>query len=342
MRLCMLSLALTAIATPVASQTLEVWRDVGNNCPNTFCTFESVANLSAAAAAFGPAIASPISGYAVFSDPVDGCTPLRNKVSAYSQNILVQRGGCEFGIKVYHAQQAGYTAAVVYNNVTGGPLVKMQSQGNWSITIPSAFIAAESAVLIQQAMSAYGNQTIAITLVPSDATSGQSVPAWAIDLIIIGTVLAVVTLLFFMWYLGRREAFELFKVHHAELAEGTRGNWVWYWSYPLHPSRPPLREYVANDLLQSRALKSEDIGKACAVCCNDFSRSTTITDLSCGHTYHLDCIKAWVMDSQGLCPVCGKPMGGESHAIARPARSSRAQTTRQSDDVPLLKVDIYE
>lgn len=55
-------------------------RDVGNNCPNTFCTFESVANLSAAAAAFGPAIASPISGYAVFSDPVDGCTPLRNKV----------------------------------------------------------------------------------------------------------------------------------------------------------------------------------------------------------------------------------------------------------------------
>jgi subtilisin family serine protease len=50
----------------------------------------------------------------------DACDPLINNESVSGSIALIQRGNCNFDIKLEHAQNAGAVAAIVYNNL-GGP-----------------------------------------------------------------------------------------------------------------------------------------------------------------------------------------------------------------------------
>lgn len=61
---------------------------------------------------------------------------------------LISRGGCEFGVKVLNAQQAGAISAVVYNNAGDG-LINMGpgAVGN-QVTIPSIFIGQTNGVAL--------------------------------------------------------------------------------------------------------------------------------------------------------------------------------------------------
>ena len=59
------------------------------------------------------------------AEPLDACTPLRNKIDERSDSAfaLIIRGGCTFDDKVRSAQKAGFKAAIVYNDEEHGPLV---------------------------------------------------------------------------------------------------------------------------------------------------------------------------------------------------------------------------
>jgi len=68
---------------------------------------------------------SGLNGVIYATEPLDACSPLTTKADGSSTTpfALVVRGGCQFDDKVRNAQDAGFKAAVVYDNQDSGALV---------------------------------------------------------------------------------------------------------------------------------------------------------------------------------------------------------------------------
>ncbi len=80
------------------------------------------------------------------------------------QAALIQRGGCEFGVKVLNAEQAGAVFAVVYNSVAGGDALINMGPGavGDQVTISSVFIGHTDG---QAIVDAYGlDPTVSVVL----------------------------------------------------------------------------------------------------------------------------------------------------------------------------------
>ncbi len=100
-----------------------------------------------APAAFGPRIADTVFGPAAYlpvqlvSDSSLACEPLPPG-SLAGQIALIERGICVFSLKVFHAQQAGASAAIIYNTAEGGDTLIVMAPGERAeeVTIPSIFV----------------------------------------------------------------------------------------------------------------------------------------------------------------------------------------------------------
>jgi subtilisin family serine protease len=67
----------------------------------------------------------------------DACEPLINGAELSGRIALIERGGCNFQVKIAHAEQAGAIAVIVYNNI-GSPIVMNGERG--SVNIPAVMI----------------------------------------------------------------------------------------------------------------------------------------------------------------------------------------------------------
>ena len=129
-------------ATPAdgSSPRMQMYLWSGS-APDTYVTVNGV-NYGAFRSAFGPALsATGVTGaLALYADGTapfsDGCeaslTSLAGKVA------LVDRGTCNFTVKVLNAQQAGAVAVVIINNVSEGAFAPGGTQHR--IKIPSAMV----------------------------------------------------------------------------------------------------------------------------------------------------------------------------------------------------------
>ncbi len=68
----------------------------------------------------------------------DACQALANAKDMQGNVALIERGGCEFDVKVANAEAAGAVAAVVYDN--GAGLIAMNGSGNITVHIPAVMI----------------------------------------------------------------------------------------------------------------------------------------------------------------------------------------------------------
>lgn len=68
-------------------------------------------------------------GVLYLAEPLDACAPLSSKVAQgiNSPFVLIIRGGCAFDIKVKSAQNAGFKAAIVYDNEERQPLISSKA-----------------------------------------------------------------------------------------------------------------------------------------------------------------------------------------------------------------------
>jgi hypothetical protein len=68
---------------------------------------------------------SGVNGIVYASEPLNACSPLTIKAvkGPPSPFALIVRGGCTFDEKVKNAQDAGFKAAIVYDNENSGVLV---------------------------------------------------------------------------------------------------------------------------------------------------------------------------------------------------------------------------
>ncbi|WP_242202977.1 PA domain-containing protein [Aestuariivivens insulae] len=93
-------------------------------------------------AVFGPALTIVTGDLALVddgtADPTLGCNALVNGASISGKVAVVERGSCNFTVKVKQAQDAGAIAVVVVNNVAGAPIILGGEDA--TITIPSVMI----------------------------------------------------------------------------------------------------------------------------------------------------------------------------------------------------------
>ncbi|HUK13848.1 MAG TPA: S8 family serine peptidase [Thermoanaerobaculaceae bacterium] len=88
------------------------------------------------AAEFGPPLPSAgITSDLVWANPHNGCSSFSNAAAMQGKVAMMDRGSCNFTVKVKNAQLAGATAAIVADNVDEGPIV--MSGTDATITIPS-------------------------------------------------------------------------------------------------------------------------------------------------------------------------------------------------------------
>jgi len=95
---------------------------MGNNLTLSFDDIE---------ASFAPGVkASGVNGIVYTAEPLNACSPLTIKAvqGPPSPFALIIRGGCTFDEKVKNAQDAGFKAALVYDNENSGVLVSKMLQ----------------------------------------------------------------------------------------------------------------------------------------------------------------------------------------------------------------------
>lgn len=118
-------------------------------------------DITSKLASFGPSLESrPTTGILKLTQPVDGCTALTNGAAINGNIALVERGSCNFVMKVKTAQDAGATAVVIYNPLatsTFGPMGGTDA----TISIPSILIKNDDADYLKSLMT---SQTVTIKL----------------------------------------------------------------------------------------------------------------------------------------------------------------------------------
>ena len=121
-------------------------------------------DYGAAGAAFGPApTPAGVSGAVVVAlDPADtagpsttdGCSPLTNAAAVAGNIAVVDRGSCNFTVKVKNAQNAGAVGVIVVNNVPGDP--GLMGGADPTITIPSVQVSQADGNTIKAGLPATG------------------------------------------------------------------------------------------------------------------------------------------------------------------------------------------
>jgi len=142
------------------------------NAPATAISREPVIGK----AEFGsPLNATGVTGDVKLSSVLNGCTALpagdlTGKVG------LVERGGCDFVVKVKNLQDAGATAAIVYNNTTNGNTLTNMGGVDATITISAVLITNTEGQYIKGQLT---NTTVNVTL--KDDPSSAVTPDGSFD-----------------------------------------------------------------------------------------------------------------------------------------------------------------
>lgn len=91
-------------------------------------------------ATFGPKLnATGVTGDLILANPIKGCTALTNPASFVGKIAFVERGDCEYTIKVKNAQDAGAIGVIIYNQINATNFGVMGGT-NSAVTIPSILI----------------------------------------------------------------------------------------------------------------------------------------------------------------------------------------------------------
>eukprot|EP00268_Persea_americana_P000841 TRINITY_DN1025_c0_g1_i3.p1 TRINITY_DN1025_c0_g1~~TRINITY_DN1025_c0_g1_i3.p1 ORF type:complete len:505 (-),score=79.37 TRINITY_DN1025_c0_g1_i3:440-1954(-) len=233
---------------------------------------------------FAPSIkGSGECGTLYLAEPLDACSPLINKAvpgeGASSPFVLVVRGGCNFDDKVRSAQDAGFKAAIIFDN-EDGPLVSMA--GNPAgIKIHAVFVSKTSGEMLKKYAGLIDTE---LWIIPSFENSAWSIMAISfISLLAMSAVLA--TCFFVRRHRIRRE----------------------------RPQAPHVREFhgMSSRLVKSMpsliftsVLEDNCTSMTCAICLEDYNVGEKLRVLPCRHKFHAVCVDSWLTTWRTFCPMC--------------------------------------
>lgn len=148
-------------------------------------------NYTVGTAAFGASlISSGVPGNVVQASPTDGCTALSNGGAISGKLAIIDRGTCNFTVKVKNAQNVGATGVIIVNNVAG---VIGMGGSDATITIPSLMVSNNDGATIKAQLAAPVNAALllntaapsgvdgagrALLYAPNPVEAGSSVSHW--------------------------------------------------------------------------------------------------------------------------------------------------------------------
>ncbi|KAJ0238994.1 Receptor y region [Hirschfeldia incana] len=225
-----------------------------------------------------------ICGALFVADPLDGCSsPLLLASNRTQQRrtkfALIIRGECSFEDKLLHAQDSGFQAAIVYDNLENEDLVIMKVNTSHEITLSAAVFVSNVAgeILRKYARGREGECCI------YPPTKGS---AWTVLAISFFSLLLIVTFLLLAFFAPR---------HWTQWRGGSRHNNNRTMSLDPNLVRT-LPTFTFSDSFQG--------GDTCAVCLEDYRVGDSLRLLPCQHAFHLSCIDSWLTKWGTSCPVC--------------------------------------
>lgn len=262
-------------------------------------------------ALFGEPLAqSGVRGYLMEAKPANGCHPLEKPGlppnGSLGAIVLIQRYDCTFDLKVLHAQQAGFEAAIVHN-VRSEELVRMAhvyEDLRRQIFIPSVFVGEAASQdlrgLVRCDKSAHVLLLPDYPPCPHHYCHPLLVLSWALGralVLLASSFLVVRRLVSWLWGPGLVQ----------RLGTAVPGVPV------TTPVPAPGTSLQAGQKAQVRTFtRRHDL---CAICLDEYEEGDRLKILPCAHTYHCRCIDPWFSQAaQRACPVCKQAVAATEEA----------------------------
>ncbi|BAF10996.1 receptor homology region, transmembrane domain- and RING domain-containing protein 1 isoform X2 [Oryza sativa Japonica Group] len=234
-------------------------------------------------ASFAPGVkGSGFEGVVYTAEPLDACSPLTSKAEKGppSPFALIIRGGCTFDEKVKNAQDAGFKAAIVYDNENSGVLISMAGSSG-GIHIYAVFISKASGEVLKKFS---GHTDVEVWILPAFENS-----AWSIMAISFISLLAMSAVLATCFFVRR---------HHIRRDR---------------PRIPEAREFhgmssqlvkAMPSLIFTKVQEDNCTSSMCAICLEDYNVGEKLRVLPCRHKFHAACVDLWLTTWRTFCPVC--------------------------------------
>ncbi|CAM4750680.1 unnamed protein product [Rotaria magnacalcarata] len=264
---------------------------------------------------FGPAFPSKgLKGYVTTTYPKNGCKkmlpPPKIPMGTYHWIALIPRtrgnDSCEFAVKVQNAQNANFSAVIIYNY--DNTIITMGSSKK-NIRIPSTLITLSSGLtLISHYL--YNKTTVNSTpIYHVNIITDQAIPMTAYLVPI--TVVVTFSLLAIL-------GFKLVKLHLQR--------------------RRTRRHRLPRSALKQLKIKKfvkGDPWEVCAICLDDYVDGAKLRILPCNHAYHMKCIDPWLTNNRRQCPVC-KRYVFSNHANSHEENIGHPQVRTPTEQTPLV------
>ncbi|KAJ0973222.1 hypothetical protein J5N97_021181 [Dioscorea zingiberensis] len=232
---------------------------------------------------FTPAIKeSGENGVLYLAEPLSACSPLSSRAIEGSESsfVLIVRGGCPFDQKVRRAQDAGFKAAIVYDDEYRDVLISMSGNSK-DINIHAVFVSRVSGEILKK----YVDQTdTELWIIPSLENS-----AWSLMAIFFILLLAFFVVLATCFFVKRRQVRR--DRHRASHIQEFHGM-----SKRLVRALPSLTF--------TTALDDNCTSRTCAICLEDYNVGEKLRVLPCHHKFHVSCVDSWLTTWRTFCPVC--------------------------------------
>ncbi|KAJ8387414.1 hypothetical protein AAFF_G00156520 [Aldrovandia affinis] len=261
-----------------------------------------------------------LTGVLVESRPLNACVPIDpppTPLTPITANltkfiVLIQRYDCNFDIKVLHAQQAGFSAAIVYN-LHSDILLNMGFNDESiveQIEIPSVFTSYTASQLLKSYVIPERGAYVILRPEFSFPLSYYLIPFTGVVGIII-LVMITVLIVRCVQYRKRMRRNRLSKEQLKKI--------------PVHK------------------FKKGDEYDVCAICLDEYEDGDKLRILPCSHAYHCKCVDPWLTQTKKTCPVCKQrvtrpnPEYSESESDGEAGGAPGSDAEVESERTPLLR-----